>query len=77
MIQQVTVDGADIQGFIIDRLAPVCRDQQLSITVLSLLAYATILMKPDIKFDELQKLVQEVAQSIIVRFAGSNGLVAN
>ena len=68
-IQQVTVDGADIQQLIFNKLAPACEGEQISHSVLGMLTYITLLMKPDIDLPDLQKIVMDTSEYMIMQLA--------
>lgn len=68
-IQSVTVDGKEIQRLIFDRLMPAVEGEPLSHSILSLITFSVMLMKPDIDLETLQKLVLSTSEHIIMNIA--------
>lgn len=62
----VTVDGPNIQRIIFDRLSPAVEDEDLEQSIVALLVFAILLMKPDIEQETLQDLLLNVSQQIIL-----------
>lgn len=66
MIQQVSVDGKDIQRLIFDRLMPAIEGEPLGHSVLSLLTLSVLLMRPDIDIEKLQDVVMSTSEHMIL-----------
>jgi hypothetical protein len=65
-IQNVTVEGRDIQRLIFDRLAPAVEGEPLSHTVLAMLTFSVLLMRPNIDLDLLQDVVMSTSEHMIM-----------
>jgi len=75
-IQQVSIDGRDIQRIVFDRLAPALEGEDLAPSVFSLIMFSIMLMKPDIDMESLQEAVQSTSEHIIMALtpAAEDGL---
>lgn len=76
-LQHVSIDGDTINKIIFDRLAPALAGEQLSHSVLGMLTYAIILMKPDISNDQLQNLVMDASSYIVMQLTPIDAGEAN
>jgi hypothetical protein len=65
-IQQVSVDGRDIQRLIFDRLAPAVEGEPLSHSVMAMITFAVLLMRPDIDLELLQDVVMSTSEHMIM-----------
>jgi hypothetical protein len=65
LLTKVTVQGEDIQDFILDKLAPVCDGADKSVCILSMLAYVIILVKPHISAEKLQTVVMDTSEHMM------------
>jgi hypothetical protein len=65
-IRSVTVEGRDIQRLIYDRLAPAIEGEELASSVLALLTFAVLLMRPSIPMELLQSTVMSTSEHMIL-----------
>jgi hypothetical protein len=72
-IQQVTADGRDIQRIVFDRLAPAVEGEPLSHSVMALITFSILLMRPDIDLDHLQAVVLSTSEHIIMAMSDDIG----
>lgn len=71
-IEKFEADGQEIQRIIYTRLMPAVDGESLGHSVLSLIAFSIILMKPDIDMDRLQEIITSVSQTIILHLSGAD-----
>lgn len=67
LIRSVSVNGKDIQRIVYDKLAPACETEELDHAILSMLTFTVILIKPDIKEQQLKDAVMNVSEYLILQ----------
>ena len=70
-IFHIEASGEKIQSIIRDKIGPAVDGELLSDAVIAMLAYSTLLMKPDITVDHLQKCVMETSGYLITMIEDS------
>jgi hypothetical protein len=67
LIHSVEVDGSEIQTLIFDKLAPACEGEKLAHSVLGMITFSILLMKPDIDVDQLQDVVMSTSEYMVMQ----------
>lgn len=65
-IQRVSANGKDIQAIIFDRLAPAVEGESLSNSVLAMLTFSVLLMRPNVDVELLQDVVMSTSEHMIM-----------
>jgi hypothetical protein len=65
-MQYAEVPGADIQQIIWGRLMPALEGAPTDHAILGMLAFAVLLMKPDVDLDSLKNAVQSATETIVL-----------
>lgn len=69
MIESVSVDGRDIQKLIFDKLGPALDGEKMAHSILAMLTFTVLLLKPDIELEEVQKIVMSTSEFLVMSLA--------
>jgi hypothetical protein len=69
LVQQVSVDGKDVQRIIFDRLVPAIEGEDFKNSVLSMLTLAILMMKPNIAIEQLEQVVMGTSEYMVMAMA--------
>lgn len=72
-LQAVTVEGKEIQRIVFDRLQPAIEGENFEESIMSLLIFAILLMKPEIELEALQEVVLSTTEHIMMHISVPEG----
>lgn len=77
IIRKVNVDGETVRNIIYDCLEPALDGQRKDHSVVALLTFACLLMKPDIEGTQLQDVILNVSELLVTALASTQSEEAN
>lgn len=66
IIEQVEIDGDQIQQVIFDNLMPALDNVPIGLAITAMLGFSTLLMKPDISPDGLSEVLGETSKFLVM-----------
>lgn len=69
MIENIGIDGNEVQRVIFDRLLPSLEGESFELQMTALMTLCVLMAKQDITFDELQEAVMNLSEYLILLVA--------